>query len=302
MVAVLLVTHNSAKYIPLLLSSLINQSYEPVALFIYDNASEDDTVDLCEKGFPDCVIVQSNENLGYAHSANILAEQAISAGADHLFIINADMRLDRRCIEHMVGFCLKYPVYDIIAPVLLNADGRSIQNGGMTVNYKRRTEIKRFYLAREYPDKSLPEYWEVNLVCGGVTFLKKETYEKIKLFDPIYFIYGEEFDFGYRAILADMKLAVVRDAHVQHFHDFSRDNKIGNRQQYYYIMRSKYLYFSKWKLHRYKYIALLFEIIGLPSKFYWSLKYKDLKLLMYYYLGIFHGLMGIAGRTKFGFK
>ena len=302
MVAVLLITHNSSEYIPVILPSIADQSYEHTYLYIYDNASWDDTVRLCKKYYNEPYIIQSDQNIGYAQAANVLAEKAITAGADYLFIINADMRLDNKCVGRLVDFCMKYPIYDIVAPVLLNADGKSIQNGGLNVDYTRRTEIKRFYTFNDYPNGNLPEYWEVNLVCGGITFLKKNTYQIIKLFDPRYFIYGEEFDFGYRAHQADMRLAVVRDASVQHFHDYSRNNKIGNRLQYYYIMRSKYLFFSKWKLHGSLLIPLLKEIINIPAKFYWTIKYKDLKLIYYYYNGIIHGLVGKSGKANTKFK
>ncbi|MBK7498977.1 MAG: glycosyltransferase family 2 protein [Ignavibacteriales bacterium] len=126
---------------------------------------------------------------------------------------------------------------------------------------------------------------EVNIVGGGITFIKASVVKEIGLFDERYYIYGEELDLGYRSFLADYKMVVTSEAKVWHHHNWSRKNNKQHYFSYYYMNRAKILYFIKFALHKQLIIFLLKELFLFPVKVKWSHKTSDLKLIKYYYLG-----------------
>ena len=68
-VAILLSTYNGEKFLPKLLASLKEQSYNNIELFIRDDGSRDNTVDLIKSTeFPFPVHIIEGENLGFCKS------------------------------------------------------------------------------------------------------------------------------------------------------------------------------------------------------------------------------------------
>jgi N-acetylglucosaminyl-diphospho-decaprenol L-rhamnosyltransferase len=99
-VAVVVVTYNSARFIPDLVASL-----EPGLrglgwhLTIADNASSDDTIAVVRACAPNARVVQTGRNAGYA--AGINAAVAAADPHDAVLVLNPDIRLAPDCVAEM---------------------------------------------------------------------------------------------------------------------------------------------------------------------------------------------------------
>src|SRR3989338_9940492 len=115
-----LVSWNSAKYIPYLFESLRKQSFKDWFLYIVDNASADNTIELIKKeleNFPVAYkLIQNKENLGFAPAHN----QAFADTNDEYFLLlNHDMYLQPDCLEKMVKFLDENKEVAAVSPRLM---------------------------------------------------------------------------------------------------------------------------------------------------------------------------------------
>ena len=82
LVSVLLSTYNSEPTIKRSINSLLNQSYEEIEILIMDDASNDNSYDICknfEKGYTNIRVYKNHENLGLTRSLNLLIKEAKGA-------------------------------------------------------------------------------------------------------------------------------------------------------------------------------------------------------------------------------
>lgn len=304
-VAILLVIFNEEKYIERLAKSIVNQNYKNLSVFALDNYSSDSSVSLLAKYLPDVNIIRSKENLGFAKGNNIIADKAIEDNADFLFILNTDMELDTDCLSNLIDIILNNDDVAGVGPIIyLGTNGsrtKNIQCYADKTNFTN-ARTKTLYSGNNITFEELPETLYVNTLHGGCFMIRSSIVSKIGLFNEDNFMYNDEIDLAYRINKLKGKLLVSKDAKAWHFHDWSQKNKTGYYLQYYYINRNRFLFF-----HRYnKYLSIISEILIetllFPFKIKWAKKTAGLKLLRYYYLGYWHGLLNKKGKTNIEFK
>jgi len=304
-VSVLLVVTNEAEYLQLFCDALKKQNYAGVSLFILDNNCEDNSIEIIKSYFPQANILHVDENIGFACGNNLLAEKAIMSGTELLFVLNPDIELDENCISALVRLINQEENIAAVAPIMFL--GHELKNNYKIQSYADKIDFKKRHVEslqgnQIFVDGKYPQEIVVNIVSGGITFIKAIVVKEIGLFDERYFIYGEEADLAYRSFLAGYKMVVTSEAKVWHHHDWSPKNKLKYYFSYYYMNRSKILYFIKYRFFKSLIATILKEFIMLPIKIKWALKTADLKLLKYYYLGIWHGLLNKKGRAIIEFK
>jgi len=100
-----LVAWNGAKYIPYLMKSLKNQTFKDWFLFVLDNNSTDNTLELIKKetvGFPVLVeILESKINLGFSGGHSLAFSKTES---DYVLLLNQDTYLMPDYLEKLVNF------------------------------------------------------------------------------------------------------------------------------------------------------------------------------------------------------
>jgi len=115
-------------------------------------------------------------------------------------------------------------------------------------------------------------------------------------------MYNDELDLALRIRRAGYKFLVIKSAIVHHHHDWSIENKNGYYILYYYGIRNKYIYFKKYRFFNYLIWDILKEIFSFPIKIKWARRVAGNKLIKYYYLGIWRGLLGETGKANIDFN
>src|SRR5215472_9032143 len=99
MVSVLIVTWNSARFLPECFDSLDRQQYRDIEIVVVDNASTDGTRDLLRAGETGWRAVYNDSNVGFAAGQN----QAIAiASGNWLLCLNPDVVLAPDFIQRLV--------------------------------------------------------------------------------------------------------------------------------------------------------------------------------------------------------
>ncbi len=297
-IALSLVLHSEEKHIPRLAASVLKQTFPPSKIYVTDNNSSDNSASLLKELLPDADIYLSKQNTGFAAAHNRNMKRAFSEDAKAVFILNTDTEMEDNCISVIDDFLSKNREISVVAPIVFygNSDGKIdiIQSFRIKADFKKGS-ASPVDDKREFKTANLPESEEVDYVTGTACVIRKEVFELTGGFEESGFLYGEEMDFCYRASLKGVRMAVVRDAKVWHFHDWSKKNSHGLSKEYYYINRNRVRFFKRYGLKSSLLRYILNEIFISPLRIRWALKRGGRKLVYYFYLGILHGLKNRAG-------
>lgn len=300
----MLVFFNEERFIKDLLTSVINQSYKNIVIYAIDNCSKDNSYSIARSIIPDSDIEKSDSNYGFAAGNNILAQKAISAGADYVFVLNTDMILDKDCIKQLVNLIESDNYVGAVSPIILLGENEEKTNIIQSyVDYADFENCKSYskHGGLELSDIRLHDRYQVNIIHGGAMMIKKELYQLVGLFYDGYFMYQDEIDFAYRVRHTHFNLFVTKLAISWHLHDWSKQNIKGYCRQYYYMNRNRVLYLKRHKFSKYLFIEFIKEFLLTPYKFIWSLRIANIQLFKYYYLGYLDGILGKKGKKNFIF-
>ena len=86
---VIIVTYKGQQWYDRCFGSLRRSSI-PVTPVVIDNASSDGSVAYIREHFPESVVFEESENLGFAKANNIGMRYALDQGADYVLLLNQD--------------------------------------------------------------------------------------------------------------------------------------------------------------------------------------------------------------------
>ena len=83
------------------LTSLKKSSY-PVNIIVVDNNSTDNSVNIIKSKYPEVILFEQKENLGFAKANNIAIRYAYDKGADFVFLLNQDAWIEKDTVAKLV--------------------------------------------------------------------------------------------------------------------------------------------------------------------------------------------------------
>jgi GT2 family glycosyltransferase len=126
------VAYDSAHVLPACLEALKG---EGVPTIVVDNASEDDTADLAERHGARVLRNAANEGYGRGNDLGVRV-----AASEHVLIINPDMVLEAGAAPLLLQAADQYPDAAILAPRIIEPDGRFFFQANSLLSRARRNE------------------------------------------------------------------------------------------------------------------------------------------------------------------
>lgn len=208
----------------------------PVAseVIVIDNASGDGTGEMVRDEFPRAVMIDNRDNIGFGR-ANSQAVP-LSRGR-YLLLLNPDTLVPEGAIEKMLARMKAVPDIGILGCRLLNGDG-SLQRwtGGRfptlwntAAHYLFLDKVLGpFGLAQSvYLTADTSDEVEVDWVSGACLLIRRELAPE-PLFDPSYFMYGEDMDLCHRVKAAGHRVIYFPAASIVHFQGASMKQQQGD--------------------------------------------------------------------------
>jgi len=234
-----LVAWNGAKYIPHLFDSLRKQTFKDWMLYIVDNDSKDNTVELIKKeleNFPVAhKLVVNAANLGFAPGHN---QAYRDTDGEYFLLLNQDMYLQADCLEKMVRFLDENKEVAAVSPRLMKWEFVKVQSDGLAASFSDYVDalgLKVFCNRRateqytQYNWSDLKNNFQSNIlpvfgVSGAFPMLRRKNIEQVVLdggqfLDESYHSYKEDVDLAYRLAEAGFEARVLLD--IVAFHDRS---------------------------------------------------------------------------------
>jgi GT2 family glycosyltransferase len=215
-IGVVTVTYNSAQVIDGFMTSLLRQSYSSFMLYVIDNASSDQTLQLIDR-YPDSRIriVARRRNLGIAEGNNQGIAAALADGCDSVLLINNDTEFGPLLIEQLAAGLSQYGC-DMVAPkIVVFGDEATIWSAGGGFNPIK--GYAGFHFGLNQRDRGQFDVTrKVDHAPACCLLVRKEVFARIGRMDDRYFVYLDDTDFCFRAKLAGLTLIYLPSAKLLH--------------------------------------------------------------------------------------
>ena len=208
----IIVTYNGMKWYDRCFGSLRRSSI-PVTPVVIDNASSDGSVAFIREHFPESVIFEEKENLGFAKANNVGMRYALDHGADYVLLLNQDAWLVQDdSVAHLIDIAERHPEFAILSPMQIYGSGNQIVSESR--RYAARND-EQDWISDCYFGK-LKDLYEVQYVCAASWFLPVETLRTIGGFDPLFYHNGEDDNYLQRVHYHGKKVGICPQITVCH--------------------------------------------------------------------------------------
>lgn len=220
---VIIVTYNGMKWIDQCLQSL-QRSIIPVMPVVIDNCSTDGSRLHIPSKYPDVIWMPQDNNLGFGKANNIGIRYALAEHADYVLLLNQDAYLKEDAIKQMLEIS---DGESLISPVHLNGKGDAVDRMfNLEICLHERSEI--------YDDLfstgNLQRKYEIGYVCAACWFIPRKVIEKVGGFDPLFFHYGEDYNYYHRLKFHNVKVWLCPNAKVRHDRELYGNIKTFNKK------------------------------------------------------------------------
>lgn len=194
-------------------------------VIVVDNNSQDGSVEMIKKEFPQAVLIENSDNKGFGKANN----QGLKiAKGDYLMFLNTDVVVLDSALNKLVNYLDQHPDVMMVGPRLLNRDltfqhacRRALPSPinsffhlfGLTKLFKNSRWVNQYKQQDLSPDITGP----AQALSGAAMMFRRQVYEKIGGFDEIFFMYGEDLDFCKRVLDKGWKTVYVSEAKIIHF-------------------------------------------------------------------------------------
>ncbi|MCP3679605.1 MAG: glycosyltransferase family 2 protein [Gammaproteobacteria bacterium] len=161
-ISVIIVNYNTAEEIVSCIDSILIQQEVSVEILVWDNASQDNSLEVLRRFTDKIQFVASKENLGFGKASNLLVKQATSP---YIFLLNPDAYLQScHTLIELINFMRQNPQYGMVGARLINEDMssedpalRAMESRRLrpVVRSRRRFLADRFAGTAKAPDFSL---------------------------------------------------------------------------------------------------------------------------------------------------
>jgi GT2 family glycosyltransferase len=212
---VVTVTYNSTLVLDAFLESVSAQTQKDFLLYAVDNASRDDTLEkLAEWGDDRLRVIANRENVGIAEANNQGAQAALVDGCDLVLFMNNDIEFEPETFATLRAE-LDALQCDLLGPKILFEDGVHVWSAGGGFNKMK--GYLSYHIGEGEVDMGQFESARVTDHSPACCLLvRPSVFQAIGFFDAKYFVYWDDSDFNYRALLAGFRMFYTPRARILH--------------------------------------------------------------------------------------
>lgn len=267
-VCIVIVNYNGIKYQYEALESLYAMEETNFDIVIVDNHSTDASISSAVLHWPSIIVLQQEENCGFAKGCNIGIDYSMSHGYSYTLLINNDVVVDRRLLTELLAHADENT---IVVPKIYFFDRPDVLwYAGGEIRWNRLETHNIGYGIKDQGQYDTQR--EVEFLNGCCMLIHNTVFSEIGKFDENYFMYFEDTDFGLRMLDAKKKIVYVPDAKLWHKVSSSTGGE-DSKMQVYYMNRNR-LYFAKKHLTRFGWQASLYANMKAFVKWMISPVYK----------------------------
>ncbi|MGN1264156.1 MAG: glycosyltransferase family 2 protein [Prevotella sp.] len=216
--AIVILNWNGAEMLRRYLPSVLKNSADDATVYVADNASTDNSIELLRDEFPECKLILLERNWGFAEGYNKALQ---NIDAEYFLLLNSDIEVTPGWLTPLISFMDEHDEVAACQPKLLSVFNRDcFEYAGACGGY-----IDRFGYPfcrgrifdtvetdRGQYDTSVPILW----ATGAALMIRAADYRAVGGLDPRFFAHNEEIDMCWRLRIRGRKIYCIPQSKVYH--------------------------------------------------------------------------------------
>jgi GT2 family glycosyltransferase len=194
-------------------------------VFVVDNNSVDGSAILVREKFPEVILIENKENIGFSKANN----QAIRlAKGKYILLLNPDTVVEEETFTKVIGFMEQNPDAGGLGVKMIDGKGTFLPESKRGLPTPWVAFYKMFGLSKVFPKSrkfgkyhlsylAENEIHEVDVLAGAFMLMRKSVLDKVGLLDEAYFMYGEDIDLSYRITQGGFKNFYFPETTIIHY-------------------------------------------------------------------------------------
>lgn len=196
-----------------------------VEIHVVDNASIDGSVDMIMSEFPDVLLIDNQDNVGFSTANN----QAIKiAKGDYVLILNPDTILEEDTLQVSYDYMQAHDGVGALGVKMIDGAGKFLPESKRDLPNVWNSIAKLSGMSSVFPKSKLFNSYalghldenqrhSIKVLCGAFMFVRKSTINKVGMFDERFFMYGEDIDWSRRIIEGGFEIHYIPDTTIIHY-------------------------------------------------------------------------------------
>ncbi len=214
--SIIIVSYNVAYFLEQALLSVraaIGGRAWEAEVFVVDNHSSDNSVELVRNQFPEVYLIANQQNTGFSTANNQAIERA---KGEYVLLLNPDTLVAEDTFEQVIQFMDTHKGAGGLGIKMVDGKGNFLPESkrglpsptvafckmfGLSKLFSKSKTFNWYYLGHLDPAK----VQEVEVLAGAFMLMRKSVLDKIGCLDETFFMYGEDIDLSWRILQGGYK-------------------------------------------------------------------------------------------------
>ena len=216
--AIVILNWNGEKMLRQYLPSVIQYSRDEAMVYVADNASTDNSLELLRTHFPEVKLVILEKNWGFAEGYNKALKQI---DAEYYLLLNSDIEVTHHWLTPMIEFLDSHDDVAACQPKLLSIfDKDSFEYAGASGGYLDRFGYPfcrgRIFETVEKDNGQYDYATDILWATGAALMIRAKDYWEAGGLDRRFFAHNEEIDLCWRLRIMGRRIVCLPESYVYH--------------------------------------------------------------------------------------
>ena len=217
-VAIVILNWNGCKMLREYLPSVLQYSRDEAMVYVADNASTDDSLEMLRREFPEVKLILLEKNWGFAEGYNRALRQ-IEAG--YYLLLNSDIEVTHHWLTPMIEYLDSHDEVAACQPKLLSVfDKDRFEYAGASGGYLDRYGYPfcrgRIFETVELDDGQYDYQTDCLWATGAALMIRSKDYWEAGGLDGRFFAHNEEIDLCWRLRIRGRRIICLPESYVYH--------------------------------------------------------------------------------------
>ena len=200
------------------LPSVLKYSSDDATVYVADNASTDDSVQMLKEQFPECKLILLDKNWGFAEGYNKALAQI---DAEYYLLLNSDIEVTQDWLKPMLRYMEEHQEVAACQPKLLSEANREMfeyagASGGFLDRFGYPFCRGRVFETVEEDRGQYDSAADVLWATGAALFVRARIYKEVGGLDSRFFAHNEEIDLCWRMRIMGYRIVCLPESHIYH--------------------------------------------------------------------------------------
>ena len=217
-VAIVILNWNGQAMMERYLPSVLNYSRDKAAVYVADNASTDQSMEMLRRQFPEVKLIQLEKNWGFAEGYNKALRQI---DAEYYLLLNSDIKVTHHWLTPMVEYMDNHQDVAACQPKLLSIfDEDRFEYAGASGGYLDRLGYPfcrgRIFETVEADNGQYDYATDILWATGAALMIRAKDYWEAGGLDGRFFAHNEEIDLCWRLRIRGRRIVCLPESYVYH--------------------------------------------------------------------------------------